>query len=71
MTWDEQAPAAAASHWAVERPTQGSVRFAREAVSSDGRATYPAVASTDDGMSWPGSSGPAGQTVVQTERLQF
>ena len=70
VTWDEQA--AGSRRVALGRGTadgKGALRFARQVVSSDGRAAYPAVASTDDGVVLAWTSGPTGQTVVQTERL--
>jgi hypothetical protein len=70
VTWDEQAPGS--RRVAVGRGTAdrtGTIQFAREVVSTDGRASYPAVASTGDGLVLAWTAGSAGQTVVETERL--
>ena len=70
MTWDEQARGS--RRVALGRGTadgKGTVRFAREVVSTDGRASYPAVTSTGDGLVLAWTSGSAGQTVVETGRL--
>jgi hypothetical protein len=71
VTWDEQASGSRLI--ALGRGTaddNGAVRFARQAVSSDGRATYPAVASTDDDVVLAWASGPTGQTIIQTAFLK-
>ncbi len=70
VTWDEQAPGS--RRVALGRGTadgKGTVRFERRVVSADGRASYPALASTDDGLVLAWTSGSTGQSVVQTERL--
>jgi hypothetical protein len=70
VTWDEQAPGS--RRVALGRGTadgNGTVRFERRVVSADGRASYPALASTDDGLVLAWTSGSTGQSVVQTERL--
>jgi len=71
VTWDEQASGSRLV--ALGRGTaddNGAVRFARQAVSSDGRATYPAVASTDDDVVLAWTGGPTGQTIIQTAFLK-
>jgi hypothetical protein len=70
VAWDEQA--AGSRRVALGRGTadrSGVVRFARQVVSTHGRASYPAMASTGDGLVLAWTSGSTGQSVVQTERL--
>jgi hypothetical protein len=70
VTWDEQVPGS--RRVALGRGTadrSGIVRFARQVVSTHGRASYPVVASTGDGLVLAWTSGSTGQSVVQAERL--
>ncbi len=71
VTWDEQASGSRLV--ALGRGTaddKGTIRFVRQVVSSDGRATYPAVASTGDGIVVAWTGGSTGQTVIQTAYLE-
>lgn len=71
VTWDEQADGS--RRVALGRGTaddKGTVRFARQVVSNEEPASYPVVASTDEGIVVAWTSGSAGQTVLQTECLK-
>ena len=71
IAWDEQA--GGTRRIAVARGTAaaaGAVRFVRQQITDGGtRAEYPAIASADDGAIVVWTSGPAGQTVLRTQRL--
>ena len=71
VVWDEQA--AGTRRIAVARGTaaaSGPVRFVREQIGDAAtRAEYPAIAAVPDGTIVAWTSGPAGKTVLRTQRL--
>jgi len=71
VAWDEQAAGTrniAIARGVVER--DGLVRFTREKMNDEGPGTYPILAAADQATIVGWTSGPAGQSVIRTKRLQ-
>jgi hypothetical protein len=69
VTWDEQSNGS--RRIALARGTVGTsgVQFARAVVSDAVRASYPVIATTQDGIVAAWTSGPATQSVLRVQRF--
>jgi hypothetical protein len=70
VTWDEQASGSRRVALGRGAPDDtGAVRFVRQLVSADGPASYPVIASTDEGLVVAWTSGAADRATIQSERV--
>jgi hypothetical protein len=69
VTWDEQS--SGGRRVALARGTAGTngVRFARDVISDAARASYPVIATTQDGIVAAWTSGLATQSVLRIQRF--
>jgi hypothetical protein len=72
VAWDEQTRGGrriALARSAMQ--SGGTVRFLRQVISAGDSGVYPAAATAPDGIVLAWTSGPAGHSVIRTERLAF